>query len=72
MDSRLGTIKGFVDNFASVISDVLDTDVIITDSNMNIVGSAFKYFSLYQDIKIGSLIADVLINRQNLYSKSGM
>ena len=46
MDSRLGTIKGFVDNFASVISDVLDTDVIITDSNMNIVGSAFKYFSL--------------------------
>ena len=66
MDSRLGTIKGFVDNFASVISDVLDTDVIITDSNMNIVGSAFKYFSLYQDIKIGSLIADVLINRHNL------
>ena len=51
MDSRLGTIKGFVDNFASVISDVLDTDVIITDSNMNIVGSAFKYFPFIRTLK---------------------
>lgn len=62
----LGKIKNFVDNFAEVISDVLDIDVIITDSNMNIVGSAFRYFSLYNDIKIGTLLADVLINNHNL------
>ena len=50
MDSRLGTIKGFVDNFASVISDVLDTDVIITDSNMNIVGSAFPFIRTLKSV----------------------
>ena len=44
MHTMLGKIKNFVDNFAEVISDVLDIDVIITDSNMNIVGSAFRYF----------------------------
>lgn len=66
MHTMLGKIKNFVDNFAEVISDVLDIDVIITDSNMNIVGSAFRYFSLYNDIKIGTLLADVLINNHNL------
>ena len=57
MRTMLGKIKNFVDNFAEVISDVLDTDVIITDSNMNIVGSAFRYFSLYNDIKGGNFIS---------------
>lgn len=52
MGTMLGTIKGFVDNFAGVISDVLDTDVIITDSSMNIVGSSFRYFSLYNHIPV--------------------
>lgn len=66
MRTMLGKIRNFVDNFAEVISDVLDTDVIITDSNMNIVGSAFRYFSLYNDIKIGTLLADVLVNNHNL------
>lgn len=66
MRTMLGKIRNFVDNFAEVISDVLDTDVIITDSNMNIVGSAFRYFSLYNDIKVGTLLADVLVNNHNL------
>lgn len=66
MSSLLGKIKGFVDNFATVIADILDTDVIITDSNMNIVGSKFKYFSLYNEIRIGTLIADVIMNNHKL------
>ena len=66
MRTMLGKIRNFVDNFAEVISDVLDTDVIITDTNMNIVGSAFRYFSLYNDIKVGTLLADVLVNNHNL------
>ena len=66
MRTMLGKIRNFVDNFAEVISDVLDTDVIITDSNMNIVGSAFRYFSLYNNIKVGTLLADVLVNNHNL------
>ena len=53
-------IKSFVDNFAIVISDVLDTDVIIVDEDMDIIGKSLKYFSLYNDIKIGSLIARVI------------
>lgn len=66
MKSMLGNIKDFCNNFASVISDVVNTDVIITDSKMNIVGSAFQYFSLYNDIKIGSLVADVIVNNHNV------
>lgn len=54
-----GELKTEFDDFARAISDVLETDVIITDADMNVVGSAFQYFSLYQDIKIGSLIAEV-------------
>jgi len=45
-------IKSFVDNFAAVIADVLDTDVIIVDEDMDIIGKSLKYFSVYNDIKI--------------------
>ena len=60
-------IKSFVDNFAIVISDVLDTDVIIVDEDMDIIGKSLKYFSLYNDIKIGSLIAKVISANERLY-----
>lgn len=62
-------IKSFVDNFAIVISDVLDTDVIIVDEDMDIIGKSLKYFSLYNDIKIGSLIARVISANERLYIK---
>lgn len=62
-------IKSFVDNFASVIADVLDTDVIIVDEEMDIIGKSLKYFSLYNDIKIGTLIAKVLSDNEKLYIK---
>ena len=70
-----GELKTEFDDFARAISDVLETDVIITDADMNVVGSAFQYFSLYQDIKIGSLIAEVFYankaerpRRRNIYA----
>lgn len=66
MDSLLGKIKRFVSHFAVVISDMLDTDVIIVDSNMEIVGSKLLHSALYNDIKIGTLIADVIINNTNI------
>lgn len=66
MDSMLGRITDFCSNFAVAISDVVNTDVIIIDSKMNIVGSAFRHFSLYNDIKIGSLVADVIVNNHNV------
>lgn len=59
-------IKHFADNFALVISDVLDTDVIIIDAKMKLIGSSFKHFSLYNNIDYGSLIANVLTNNKNL------
>lgn len=59
-------IRKFADHFARVISDVVDTDVIITDADMNIVGSAFRYLSLYNDIHVGTLIAEVLTTNRSL------
>lgn len=61
-----GELKTEFDDFARTISDVLETDVIITDADMNVIGSAFQYFSLYQDIKIGSLIAEVFYDNQDV------
>ncbi|MEI3168613.1 MAG: GAF domain-containing protein [Lachnospiraceae bacterium] len=37
-----------------------------TDADMNVIGSAFQYFSLYQDIKIGSLMAEVFYDNQDV------
>ena len=59
-------LKTEFDDFARAISDVLETDVIITDADMNVIGSAFQYFSLYQDIKIGSLMAEVFYDNQDV------
>lgn len=61
-----GELKTEFDDFARAISDVLETDVIITDADMNVIGSAFQYFSLYQDIKIGSLMAEVFYDNQDV------
>lgn len=61
-----GELKTEFDDFARAISDVLQTDVIITDADMNVIGSAFQYFSLYQDIKIGSLMAEVFYDNQDV------
>lgn len=61
-----GELKTEFDDFARAISDVLETDVIITDADMNVIGSAFQYFSLYQDIKIGSLIAEVFYDNRDV------
>ena len=61
-----GEHKTEFDDFARTISDVLETDVIITDADMNVICSAFQYFSLYQDIKIGSLIAEVFYDNKDL------
>ncbi|MEQ2563816.1 sigma 54-interacting transcriptional regulator [Ventrimonas sp. CLA-AP-H27] len=61
-----GELKTEFNDFARAISDVLETDVIITDADMNVIGSAFQYFSLYQDIKIGSLMAEVFYDNQDV------
>ena len=61
-----GELKTEFDDFARAISDVLETDVIITDADMNVIGSVFQYFSLYQDIKIGSLMAEVFYDNQDV------
>ena len=61
-----GELKTEFDDFARAISDVLETDVIITDADMNVIGSAFQYFSLYQDIKIGSRMAEVFYDNQDV------
>ncbi len=66
MTRNIGCIKNIADNFAITVSDVLDTDVVIIDSKMNIIGSSFKYFSLYNKIRDGSLMAEVLTSSEKI------
>lgn len=45
---------------------MLDTDVIIVDTQMTIIGRKFHYFSLYNKINYGSLISTVLTSGQKV------
>ena len=53
-------------HLARIISDTLDTDILIIDTNMKIVGSSFKYLNLYTDIRIGTIISTILIENRNV------
>ncbi|MBE5976693.1 MAG: GAF domain-containing protein [Paenibacillaceae bacterium] len=64
--SLLGLIGGYTNHLARIISDTLDTDILIIDTNMNIVGSSFKYLNLYTDIRIGTIISTILIENRNV------
>lgn len=59
--------KTYLDKFALVISDVLDTDVIITDTHMNVIGKKLVNFSIYTKISYGSLISTVLSENKPIY-----
>lgn len=66
METRLGSIKEFVQRFADIISNTVDADVIIVDNNLTIIGNAFRYFSLYNKIEDGSIIPEVIIRREKI------
>lgn len=65
----LGSIKDFVIRFANIISHTIDSDVIIADNNLEIVGVSFRYFTLYNEIEAGSLISEVISKKKNVIVK---
>ena len=38
--------KSYLDQFAKVISDMLDIDVLIVDKNLNLLGKCLVYYDL--------------------------
>lgn len=66
METRLGSIKDFVQRFADIISNTVDADVIIVDNNLTIIGSAFRYFSLYNAIEKHTIIAEVILKKETV------
>ena len=64
--SLLGLIRNYTNHLAKILSDTLDTDILIIDTNMHIVGSAFKYLNLYTDIHFGTLISTIILENRNL------
>lgn len=66
METRLGSIKAFVQRFADIISNTVDTDVIIVDNNLTIIGNAFRYFGLYNKIEEGSVIYEVITRKEKV------
>lgn len=69
MDTMLGSIKGFVARFSDIISNTIDADVLIADTNHEIVGAAFRYFTMYNGIGAGSLIAEVIASRRKVVER---
>ena len=62
--------KSYLDQFAKVISDMLDIDVLIVDKNLNLLGKCLVYYDLYQKIDYGSLLSDVIKNGENYFVKN--
>ena len=54
-------VKSYLDQFAKVISDILNIDVLIVDSNLNVLGQKLVYYDMYQKINFGSLLYTVNI-----------
>lgn len=66
METRLGSMKEFVQRFTDIISNTVDTDVIIVDNNLTVIGNAFRYFSLYNKIEEGSVIYEVITRKEKV------
>lgn len=64
--SLLGLIGTYPNHLAKILSDTLDTDILMIDTNMQIIGSAFKYLNLYTDIHFGTLISTIILENRNL------
>jgi transcriptional regulator of acetoin/glycerol metabolism len=69
LETVLGSIKEFVMRFSDIISNTIDSDVIIADNNLEIVGTAFRYFTLYNEIEAGSLISEVISKKKKVIVK---
>lgn len=66
METKLGSQRDFVQRFADMISNTVDADVIIVDNSLNMIGSAFRYFSLYNAIEEHSILSDVLLRKETV------
>lgn len=55
--------------FSDIISNTIDSDVIIVDNNFEVVGTAFRYFTLYNGIEVGSLISEVISTKNKVIVK---
>jgi transcriptional regulator with PAS, ATPase and Fis domain len=69
LETILGSIKEFVIRFSDIISNTVDSDVIIADNNLKIVGSKFRYFTRYNEIEVGSLISEVILKKEKVIVK---
>ena len=58
----LRTIQDSVVQFAEVIAKTVDTDVLIVDNNLKVVGETLLYYRLYSIVDIHSIIGQVLVN----------
>ena len=63
-------VKSYLDQFAKVISDILNIDVLIVDSNLNVLGQKLVYYDMYQKINFGSLLYTVIEGGEHLSVKS--
>ena len=60
MASRLKNIREDLAEFAAMISKMVDTDVLIVDSNLDVVADALVYYELYNEVDTHSLISRVM------------
>lgn len=66
VETLLGTVKEFVMRFSDIISNTIDADVIIVDNNIKIIGNTNRYYTVYNEIDVGSLISEVIRTKKKV------
>lgn len=60
LDTILGEVKPNIARYADMISKTIDADVIIIDTNYELIAGTFRYFGLHSEISMDSMIAEVI------------
>lgn len=69
LDTILGEVKPNIVRYADMISKTIDADVIIIDTNYDLVAGTFRYYGLQNEISLNSQIAEVLVTKKPVIIK---
>ncbi|MBQ9592811.1 MAG: sigma 54-interacting transcriptional regulator, partial [Lachnospiraceae bacterium] len=69
LESRLKSIRENLKEFAQMISKMVDSDVLIIDSNLDVVADALVYYELYTTVDMNSLVARIMREKQTVVVK---
>lgn len=69
LDTILGEVKPNIIRYADMICKTIDADVIIIDTNYELIAGTFRYYGLHSEISMDSMIAEVISTKKTVIIK---